>query len=184
MVDVDVLSPQNEAYPKDRLATWFPTLTELHAIGNPNLLHLPLTALFCSRKCTGEAILKAYDLACELRDKETPVISGFHTPVEKDMLDILLKRKGPIVWCPARGLEGIKLSKQIRSCIDQSRMLVISRFAANSKRIEAKNSEERNLLVSALATKFMFIYIEPHGNLLKLFNKLNSPGINIDEKAR
>ena len=39
----------------------------------------------------------ANDLARELRDQETPVISGFHTPGEKDILEISLKGNGPVV---------------------------------------------------------------------------------------
>jgi len=67
--------------------------------------------------------LKAYDLARELREKKTPVISGFHTPVEKDMLEILLKGKGPNVICPARGWRecafrsfGVKQSSKTGCC--------------------------------------------------------------------
>jgi predicted Rossmann fold nucleotide-binding protein DprA/Smf involved in DNA uptake len=67
-------------YPKERLSSWFIPLPVLHYFGNPELLQRPLTAIFCSRKCPGDAVLKAYDLACGLRDNETPVISGFHTP--------------------------------------------------------------------------------------------------------
>ena len=102
MAEIVIISPEDEIYPKDRLATWFPNLPALHTLGNLDLLRLPLTALFCSRKCPGDAILKAYDLAQELREKEIPVIGGFHTPVEKDMLEILLRGKGPVVICPAR----------------------------------------------------------------------------------
>jgi hypothetical protein len=103
MGQVVVISPEEAAYPKDRLATWLPTLPALHAFENINLLKLRLTSLFCSRKCPGDAIVKAYDLAREMREIETPVISGFHTPVEKDMLEILLKGKGPIVICRREG---------------------------------------------------------------------------------
>ena len=113
MAQVVAISLEDETYPKDRLAAWFLTLPALHTLGNLNLLRLPLTALFCSRKCPGDAILKAYDMARDLREKETPVISGLHTPVERDMLKILLKGKGPIVACPARGLERMWIPKAL-----------------------------------------------------------------------
>jgi hypothetical protein len=79
------------------LAIIFNKLQDFHYFGNVDLLELSLTALFCSRKCPGDAILKAYDLVRELLDQETPVISGFHTPIEKDRSDILLKGNGLIV---------------------------------------------------------------------------------------
>lgn len=67
MAQVVVISPEDVTYPKDRLATLFPTLPGLYMLGNLNILRLPLTALFCSPTCPGDAILKAYDLARELR---------------------------------------------------------------------------------------------------------------------
>jgi predicted Rossmann fold nucleotide-binding protein DprA/Smf involved in DNA uptake len=106
MVQFVVISLEDETYPKDRLPAWFLTLPALYTLGNLNLLCLPLTALFCSCKCPGDAILKDYDLARDLHEKEVPVISGLLTPVEKDLLEILLKGKGSVIASPARGLEG------------------------------------------------------------------------------
>ena len=74
MVQVVIISPEDEIYPKDRLAAWLPNLPALHMLGNINLLSLPLTALFCSRKCPGDAILKAFDLARERVQKTFTVI--------------------------------------------------------------------------------------------------------------
>lgn len=90
------LSPNDRIYPTDRMASFVPS-PELTCVGDIHLLYHPLLALFCSQKCPGDAILKAYDLAQELREKETPVIGGFHTPVEKDMLEILLKEMEQIM---------------------------------------------------------------------------------------
>lgn len=174
MSEIIVLSPEEASYPKDRLETWFPILPALHKFGNFNLLRLPLTALFCSRKCPGDAILKAYDLVRELREKETPVISGFHTPVEKDMLEILLKGKGPIVICPARGLEGMRMPKAWGQAIQQGRMLLVSMFDQRFSRVTKESAHQRNLLVMALANERVFIHVEPGGETEKLMMKVDS----------
>ncbi len=168
MAEVVVISPEDEQYPKDRLAHWFPTLPPLHALGNLDLLRLPLTAIFCSRKCPGEAILKAYDLASDLREKEIPVISGFHTPVEKDMLEILLKGKGPIVVCPARGLEGMRIPKAWVHANEQGRLLLVSILDQRISRVTKESAQQRNLLVAALASERVFIHVEPGGETEKL----------------
>ena len=165
MAEVVVISPEDEIYPKDRLAAWFPTLPALHTLGNMDLLGLPLTALFCSRKCPGDAILKAYDLARELREKETPVIGGFHTPVEKDMLEILLKGKGPVVICPARGLEGMRMSPALREGVDKGRILFISVSSPKEKRITEDLAIERNRVVASLASEHVFVFVEKGGQL-------------------
>jgi predicted Rossmann fold nucleotide-binding protein DprA/Smf involved in DNA uptake len=91
MAEIIVIPQEDENYPKEQLAPWFHPLPALHALGNCGLLRLPLTAVFCSQKCPGDAILKAYDLARELRVKGTPLIGGFHTPAEKFMRKILFK---------------------------------------------------------------------------------------------
>ncbi|HAD06927.1 MAG TPA: DNA-binding protein [Anaerolineaceae bacterium] len=168
MADIIVISPEDEIYPKDRLATYFPNLPALHTLGNPDLLRLPLTALFCSRKCPGDAILKAYDLARELREKEIPVISGFHTPVEKDMLEILLKGKDPIVICLARRLEGMRIPKGWSQSVQQGHLLLVSMFDQKTHRVTKEAARQRNLLVAALASKCEFIHIEPGGETEKV----------------
>ena len=81
----------------------------LWAIGNLDILEMNLLGFFCSVKCPGSVILKTYDLARELRDAEIAVISGFHSPIEKDCLDHLLKGTQPVAICPARGIENMRI---------------------------------------------------------------------------
>jgi predicted Rossmann fold nucleotide-binding protein DprA/Smf involved in DNA uptake len=56
---------------------------KLTVLGNLDLLALPKTALFCSARCPGDAILRSYDQAARCCDTGRCVISGFHSPVEK-----------------------------------------------------------------------------------------------------
>ena len=58
----------------------------LTTLGNRDLLALPKTALFCSARCPGHVILTAYDQAAKWRDAGRCVISGFHSPVEKEFV--------------------------------------------------------------------------------------------------
>ena len=76
---------------------------ELTALGNLDLLSQPMTALFCSARCPGKLILRTYDQAAQWRDAGHCVVSGFHSPVEKECLRILLRGEPPIIICPARG---------------------------------------------------------------------------------
>ena len=73
------------------------------ALGNLNALSSRrLVALFCSVKCPGDLILKTYDLARDLRQAGVAVISGFHSPMERECLDILLRGTQPVIVCRAR----------------------------------------------------------------------------------
>jgi len=168
------LNPSDPLYPSSKLLAWFSPLPNLITIGNLDILRLKHTALFCSRKCPGDAIVRAYDLSRELREKETPVISGFHTPVEKDMLEILFKGKGPIVICPARGLNGMRIPKPWIQAILQGRLLLLSIFDQHIHRATKETAHQRNLLVAALAKEYVFIHIEPGGETEKVANLISS----------
>jgi hypothetical protein len=63
----------------------------------------PKLALFCSVRCPGDAILGAYDAAQKLRDDSVTVVSGFHSPVEKECLRILLRGTQPVIILPGAG---------------------------------------------------------------------------------
>ncbi len=47
-------------------------------------------------------LLPAYDLTLALRGPEQAVIGGFHTPLERECLEILLRGSAPITIYPAR----------------------------------------------------------------------------------
>lgn len=87
--------PRYPARLRERLGSDAPT--ELTVLGNRDLLALPKTALFCSARCPGRVILAAYDQASNWRDAGRCVISGFHSPVEKERLQILLRGTQPII---------------------------------------------------------------------------------------
>ena len=81
--------------------------------GNLRLLKEPLTALFCSNRCPGDLILKTYDLARAMRDAGISVIGGFQTPMEKECLRLLLRGSQPVVYCPARGIEKMRIPTRL-----------------------------------------------------------------------
>ncbi len=56
----------------------------LATLGNLEILQQQKLAFFCSVKCPGAIILQTYDLARALRDAGVTVISGFHSPMEKE----------------------------------------------------------------------------------------------------
>jgi predicted Rossmann fold nucleotide-binding protein DprA/Smf involved in DNA uptake len=121
------------------------------AIGNLRLLETRLLAFFCSTRCPGNVILQIYDLVRVLRDTSVPVIGGFQSPVEKECLDLLLCGQQPIVACPARSIERMRLPAAWRTPLDEGRILVCSPYAALSRRPTAALAEQRNRFVAVLA---------------------------------
>ncbi len=125
--------------------------SQISAIGNPAILQNPLVAFFCSTKCTGEAVLSTFEAVRNLRDAGVTLIGGFHSPMEMECLDLLLRGTQPIVVCPARSITKYRHPSAWKSPIEQNRLLVLSTFPPSQKSPTAKQCELRNELVAALA---------------------------------
>lgn len=119
-------------------------------------------ALFCSVKCPGNLILRTYDLAQELRGAGIPVISGFHSPIERECLRILLRGTQPIVTCPARNIEGMRIPSEYRQPLGDGRLLFLSPFAKSQHRATLQSALYRNKFVAALADFIFVSYAEPN----------------------
>ena len=150
---------------------------QLAVLGSLEPLALPKTALFCSSRCPGSAILSAYDQAQRWRDEGRCVIGGFHSPIEKECLKILLRGRQPIIICPARGIENMRLPKEWREGIDNGRLLLLSAFPKNVRRPTAAFADRRNQLVAALADEIAFFHINPGGKMARLFEQVNAMNI-------
>ena len=132
--------------------------------GNLNLLDEPLTALFCSNRCPGDLILKTYDLARAMRDAGEPVIGGFQTPMEKECLRLLLRGSQPVVICPARGIDNMRIPRDWRIALDQERLLILSPFSKAHRRPTASIAAQRNVLVAELAQRVLIVHAAAGGN--------------------
>ncbi|HSV74150.1 MAG TPA: hypothetical protein VLH79_10360, partial [Chthonomonadales bacterium] len=67
-------------------------------------------------------------MAARLRDEGATVISGFHFPLERECLRVLLRGRQPIVICPARALEGMRIPAECRPAFHEERILYLSPF--------------------------------------------------------
>lgn len=142
-----------------------------HFFGNIELLRQPKTALFCSAKCPGDAILRAMDQVTLWRDEGRCVIGGFHSPVERDCLRILLRGKQPVIVCPARAILR-RIPPEWERPLAESRLLVLSPFAFHETRISAALAELRNEFVASLADEAWFAHIAPGGSMERLAHRL------------
>jgi hypothetical protein len=130
-----------------------------HFLGDIQILKQPKTAFFCSNKCPGGVILRAYHAATLWRDEGRVIVSGFHSPVERDCLRILLRGTQPIIACPARTLAGFRIPIEWRPALDSGRMLLLSPFQANVRRTSARLAAQRNEFVASLADEAVFAHV-------------------------
>ncbi len=138
-------------------------------IGNNELLQLKKTAFLCSRKIPAATVLKCYDWAIQQREKGNCIISGFHSPIEKDVLHYLLKGNQPIIVVLARGLKK-KLEKEFIEPLEKGRLLIVTPFENNVKRVTEKTAEKRNKIMIELADEIVVGHLNTGGKLENVLN--------------
>lgn len=145
---------------------------ELTVLGDPGLLRLRRTALFCSARTPGDAILRTHDAARRMRDEGVTVISGFHSPIEKECLRILLRGRQPVIVCPARAIEAMRIPTDCHAAFAAGRLLFISPFTKQPKRVTKESALRRNEIVAALADEVFIAHIAPGGQTEKMTEML------------
>ena len=147
--------------------------------GNIKLLELPKTAFLCSRKVPATVVLKCYDWAIEQREKGNCIISGFQSQIEKDVLHYLLKGKQPIIIALARGLKE-KLETELEQAINQGKLLIITPFDKEVKRVTEKTAQTRNHLMIDLAANITVGFKRKGGLLEELLKQTTKKIMKIE----
>lgn len=137
-------------------------------IGDDSILKNQISALICSVRCPGDLILKSYDMAQEFYKSGKVCASGFHSPIEKDCLNILLRGDQPVVICPGRGIHKMRILKEWRPHIESGRLLILSPFGEDQTITKANLSQYRNKFVAAIASDIYIPYASPKSKTMKL----------------
>ena len=150
-------------------------------IGSFAPLLSPMTAFLCSKEAPGATILKSFDQAAAWREAGRCVISGFHSPLEKECLAILLRGRQPIALCPARGISTVRLPAEQRRAVEEGRLTIISPFTPRDRRANADLGRRRNRFIAALAAEIVFGFVAPDGSLARLREEIKGWGLRIHE---
>jgi predicted Rossmann fold nucleotide-binding protein DprA/Smf involved in DNA uptake len=145
-------------------------------LGDPDILNRSKLGLICSRKCAGDVILKIYDFAGLVRGSGLATVSGFHSPIEKDCLPILLRGSDPLIIVQAHRLSTSRLPVNWQKAIDARRLLLISPFPEKDKRVTTELATERNRFVATISDDVLIPYTAPDSKTETLFRDLISSG--------
>ena len=135
-----------------------------------------LWALFCSSRCPAQIILKAHELAQQFRASGTPTIGGYHSPVEKECLRVLLRGSQPIILCPARSIENMRISPAWKGALAEGRLLLLSIFDSKRRRSTAALANKRNAFVAALADKICIAHASEGSKTLQFAQRVSEWG--------
>lgn len=131
--------------------------SKLRGFGNQQILRRKWVGFFCSVRCPGNLILKSYDLARRWQAEGQPVTGGFHSPVEKEVLRILLRSEAQVCIVLARSLPK-RIPKEFLQPIEEGRLLLVSPFDSKTKRASQATAARRNQVVAYLADQIFVAY--------------------------
>ncbi len=149
--------PHLAAHP--RAADW-PTL---YGLGHHDILRRKCLGLICSVQCPGSVVIKTFDAIRELRDAGVVVAGGFHSPMEQECLEFLLRGDQPVIICPARHPGGSRVPTVWRTALAAGRLLLVSPFDSDVRRATQAQAKTRNEFVAALSAAVLIPHASPGG---------------------
>jgi len=127
--------------------------------GEMALLAEPLLGLIASRECPGHVLLETLDRVPEWVKAGRVIVSGFHSPLEQQVLRSVLRRKGRVVKVLARGMTEYRPQPEEREPLAAGRMLVITACPPEVRRTTRESALARNRLLLALAAEVVIPHV-------------------------
>lgn len=139
--------------------------TQIVGVGETALLAEPLLGLIASRECPGHVLLETLDRVPEWVKAGRVIVSGFHSPLEQQVLRSVLRRKGRVVKVLARGVTDYRPQPEEREPLTAGRMLVITACPSNIRRTTRTSALLRNKLVLHISHDLAIPFIREHSPL-------------------
>ena len=128
----------------------------LIGIGNPALLAEPLLGFIASRQCPGHVFIETLERVPQWVKAGRVLVSGFHSPLEQQVLHSLLRRQGRAVKVLARHLppgRDYRPTAEEHEPLAKGCLLILSASPATETRTTRASALARNRLVLALASE-------------------------------
>jgi predicted Rossmann fold nucleotide-binding protein DprA/Smf involved in DNA uptake len=145
--------------------------TRIVGAGETALLAEPLLGLIASRECPGHVLLETLDRVPEWVKAGRVIVSGFHSPLEQQVLCSVLRRKGRAVKVLARGMTEYRPQPEEREPLAAGRMLVITACPPEARRTTRETALARNRLLLELATEIVVPHVTEKSPLATLLSQ-------------
>jgi predicted Rossmann fold nucleotide-binding protein DprA/Smf involved in DNA uptake len=185
-VQITTISLDDARYPPLSRQVGCAAPQTLWAAGSLRILDADKTGFYCSSQCPGAVILKTFDAITAMRDGGRTLIGGFHSPMERECLGILLRGRQPVIWVPARSIVGMHLKPELQPAFAAGRLLILSPFEPKHKRITAALADARNRFIGALADRVFVAHAAPASRTLALamaLRECGKPLLTVDDPA-
>ncbi len=140
----------------------------MELLGNSSLLNCKKIGYFASSKVAALSVLPTLDWAAEVAKlKDVAVVSGFHSKMEREVLDYLLHGKCEIICVLARSIYK-KIPGMYREAYNDGRVLFISLRKTSSSMTSRHLCRQRNEYVASISDELVFSSLTSESSLYNL----------------
>lgn len=157
----------------------------LSVLGKLPPIEQPSVAVIASAKIPAQLLLQTHELAQQWRRERLTVISGFASPVEDEVWQLLwrdLWQGRSEVWLvpvlARRMLQ--RFTARQHHCLAVGQLTYISPFGDGVKRQTKETAYKRNLVAALLADRVFIPYAAPNSDTLRLVQQLLPLGKSIE----
>lgn len=125
--------------------------------GNRSLLDRPTVAFFASREVSPSLRERALRWAEACCRSDRVVLSGFQSPLEKELFRLLLRARHPLVWGLGRRLYS-RYEPEVEAALAEGRMLIFA--VRNASRTGWQTAQTRNCVLASLADEEVYVINE------------------------
>lgn len=137
----------------------------METLGNTSLLDRKKIGYFASSKIATLSVLPTLDWAAEVAQREdVSIVSGFHSKMEREVLDFLLRGKCSIICILARSIYK-KIPDKFREAFNSGRVLFIAPFKTSATRTSRHLCQQRNAYVASISDELVFSSLTPDSSL-------------------
>lgn len=140
----------------------------METLGNTSLLDRRKIGYFASAIIANLSVLPTLDWAAEVaKHDDVAIVSGFHSKMEREVLDFLLRGKCGIVCVLARSIYK-KIPDKFCEVYNSGRVLFISPFETSATRASRQLCQQRNEYVASISDELVFSSLTPNSSLFPL----------------
>ena len=121
--------------------------------GNLALLDRPTVAFFASRIVSPSVEEQALRWAEACCATDSAVISGFQSPLEKSVFDLMLKARHPVIWALGRKLYR-RYPPGVMEALAEQRILIFA--VRNACRTGWQTAQTRNFLIASMSDESVY----------------------------
>lgn len=140
----------------------------MEILGNTSLLDRKMIGYFASSNIASLSVLPTLDWATKVAKREDlAIVSGFHSKMEREVLDFLLRGKCGIACVLARSIYK-EIPDKFREAYNAGRTLFIAPFKTSATRTSRHLCQQRNEYVASISDELVFSSLTPDSSLYPL----------------